>query len=481
MNKLSNFFLTRYRPRYLRSLVYMLQACDYELLTYLEWYHRTSDFAHVEKRKHLVKTPVARALIGWLWAMVLVGLLWLAAWFLVADGSPVFRLLVGLWVVLAAPIILAYGLTLPILLGKVLVQFPRNQLATRRVRRRVASHPAVRIGVAGSFGKTTMKEILATVIAAGCKVAATPGNLNTAAGIDRFVGGLAGDEEVLIFELGEYYPGDITRLCHLTYPQQGVITGINEAHIERFKTLDRTVGTIYELADYVGNDQVLVNGESPLVTAHIRPGNREYTRTGLAGWKVTAAKTSLTGTSFVASQGKLRIQAKSALLGLHQVGPLLAAIEVAHGLGMTPKQIEAGLSQTAPFDHRMQPLTVGDYTIIDDSYNGNPDGARVGIEFLIGLSGHHRTYVTPGLKEVEPQKVEVHQRIGRLLAESGIERVILVRNSATPAIAEGLELGGFKGQLLWYDDGPASFAAIPQLAKAGDVVFLQNDWSDHFA
>ena len=75
----------------------------------------------------------------------------------------------------------------------------------------------------------------------------------------------------------------------------------------------------------------------------------------------------------------------------------------------------------------------------------------------------------------------MHQRIGRLLAESGIERVILVRNSATPAIAEGLEQGGFKGQLLWYDDGPASFAAIPSLAKAGDVVFLQNDWSDHFA
>lgn len=481
MKSLYDYLLTRYRPRYLRSLVYMLQTSDYELPTYFEWYYRTTDFAHVEKRKRLVKTPVALAFLGWLWALCAVAVGWGVAVWWISDATTLVKLVSSLVVLAGWPVALAYGVAIPVVLGDLLIKRPRNLVATRHVRRTVAAHPATRIGVAGSFGKTSMKEMLATVLSAGLRVAATPGNLNTPAGIERFTRKLTGDEQVLIFELGEYYPGDIKRLCELTLPQQGILTGINEAHIERFRTLDRTAATIYELADYVGDDQVLVNGESPLALEHLRPGNRAYSRTGLDQWQVSGARTSLEGTQFSAKLGKTTIQAKSRLLGLHQVGPLLAAIDTAHRLGMTPEQIETGVAATQPFDHRMQPVNVGDYYLIDDSYNGNPDGARVAIEFLVGLVGHHRTYVTPGLKEVEPQKVQVHQRIGRQLAESGIERVMLVRNSATPHIAEGLEQGGFSGELLWFENGPASFEAIPALAKPGQVFFLQNDWSDHYA
>jgi UDP-N-acetylmuramoyl-tripeptide--D-alanyl-D-alanine ligase len=129
----------------------------------------------------------------------------------------------------------------------------------------------------------------------------------------------------------------------------------------------------------------------------------------------------------------------------------------------------------------MQPATAGDVVTIDDSYNGNPDGARVAIEFLAGLKGHRRIYVTPGFSETGSKSAEVHRQTGRQLAEAGIEVVALVKNSVTPHIAEGLEEAGFKGELIWYPDGMSSLVALPKLTVAGDVVLLQNDWGDQYA
>ena len=128
----------------------------------------------------------------------------------------------------------------------------------------------------------------------------------------------------------------------------------------------------------------------------------------------------------------------------------------------------------------MQPTHHGDTWTIDDSYNGNPDGARVAIEFLSQLKGHRRVYVTPGLVEVGSAAEAVHTQIGLELASS-VDVVVLVENSATPFIAEGLKAGDFKGDILWYEDGLSCLNAIPQITKPGDVVLLQNDWSDNYA
>ena len=334
--------------------------------------------------------------------------------------------------------------------------------------------------IAGSFGKTTMKEMLLTTLSEGKKVAATPGNMNTPLGISRFVERLTGDEEILIFELGEYYPGDIKELCELVQPTMGVITGINEAHLERFKTIDRTTSTIFELADYLKNKNLWANGESPLVAKHMRAGMKSYTRKGVGKLKVQHAKTGLEGTDFQVVGGGTKLRIHSRLLGLHTIGPLAAVADMAAELGFTPKQIEAGLSATKPFEHRMQPQQAGDIWTIDDSYNGNPDGARVAIEFLAGIKGHRRVYVTPGLVEVGSATAEVHRAIGKQLASS-VDVVILVQNSATPHIEAGLKSADFAGQVIWYEDGLSCLDALPHITKPGDVVLLQNDWSDNYA
>ncbi len=261
--------LTRYRPRFVRSLIYMLQASEYHVRDYLSWYHRTIDFAHVEKRKHLVYTPKALVLITISWSFIVVwavGLMSYAHY----TGSDV-PLVVLSGVVILTPFYFPYILALIVRILQ-FVQMPIEGYIVWRAQKMLSRHKGLKIAIAGSFGKTSMREVLKTVLSEGeaptqkgrgpdrsvgrKKVAAPPFSYNTPLAIAGFVEKLKGDEEVLIFELGEYYPGDIMHLCKLIGPHIGIITGVNEAHLEKFGTLEKTTRAIFELAGYLKDKPV---------------------------------------------------------------------------------------------------------------------------------------------------------------------------------------------------------------------------------
>ncbi len=467
---------SRYRPRYVRSLVYMLQASEYRVGEYLSWLHRVRDFSSVENRRRLTRSPKALLLqgIGWLlWLAILVGGAGVAS-------SGAHGYILGAAVILASPFLLAYGIVVP-LLAIQLAQRPIEVAVAFRTRRILTRHKALTIAVAGSFGKTSMREILKTVLAEGKRVAAPPHSHNTLLGISAFAATLRGDEEVLIFELGEYYPGDVRTLCDIVQPDIGIITGVNEAHLEKFKTLDRTARTIFELADFLGDRPVYVNGESELAQKSVRPNHRTYSRNGVGAWSIEAAQTGLAGTSFTLVCGTERLPLVSSLLGLHQVGPLAVAAAIARDVGLSPAQIAAGIAKVAPFEHRLEPIRDGSgVVILDDSYNGNPDGVRAVIAFLASLTGR-RLYVTPGLVEMGAQTEAVHRAIGCELAAAGVDTVVLIRNSVTPFIEQGLNDSHYRGTIVWYEDALSAHRALPHLTVGGDIVLLQNDWPDQYA
>lgn len=474
--------LSRYRPRYVRSLVYMLQQSEYDIRGYLKWYCRTSDFARVEWRKSLVRTPKALLLlgIGWVlqWSLyaAALALLWLR------PRAPEF----GLVVFALAPFLVAYFIAVVLGMMQFFIQRPVEYFLLKRTRKQLAAHRAVKIAIAGSFGKTSMREILKTVLSEGKKVAAPPESFNTPLGIRRFVRGLRGDEEILIFEFGEYYPGDVMALCGLVDPQWGVITGVNETHLEKFKNLDRTAQTIFELAAWLGakkqDGRLYINGGSELARNNARPGDLVYHRYGVGDWKVKDAAGDLSGTRFTLIKGGTALHVQSGLLGLHQVGPLAASADIGFRLGLSSGEIERGIAATKPFDHRLYPSTDQSGIItLDDSYNGNPDGVKAVVEFLGSLQGHRRFYVTPGLVEMGDATERVHREIGKELAAAHIEKVVLIRNSVTPYLAQGLAEAHYSGEVLWFDDALSAFAALPHLTAAGDVVLLQNDWPDQYA
>lgn len=471
--------LSRYRPRYVRSLIYMLQACEYNISDYLAWYHRTSDFARVEKRKRLVYTPKALALTAISWGFIILlaaGLMSYGAY----TGSNV-PPVVLYGIVLIMPFYFPYVLAFIALFLRFL-QMPIEDYIVWRAKNALAGHKGIRVAVAGSFGKTSMREILKTVLAEGKKVAAPPGSYNTPLGVCSFVMSLEGDEDILIFELGEYYPGDIRKLCKLVKPQIGIITGVNEAHLEKFKTIERAAATIFELAEYLPKGPVYVNGENELAKSVAPRGSIFYTREGAGRWSIKNAISDLDGITFTLESGSEEIGAQSRVLGLHMLGPLAAAADIASRTGLTVSHIAFGIGKTRPFKHRLRKrVDEAGVITLDDSYNGNPDGAAAAIDFLASLKGARRFYITPGLVEMGSRKEAVHKEIGRRIALAGVEKVVLIRNSVTPYIEEGLKESGYKNEIIWFDDALEAYKALPHMTAKGDVVLLQNDWPDQYA
>ena len=456
----------------------MLQTNEYRASRYIAWVLRTADFRNIMRRQKLVYTRKAQLLvaIAWVIATALIGLLAFALYTAASGEGQWWIIAAG--IVIVSPFVLALGLTLPLVIGYVLIQKPREKVIIARAREVLNNHPAKRIAVLGSYGKTTAKEMLKTVLAEGVNVAATPGNMNTAIGISRFVMKLRGNEDVLLFELGEEKPGDIRRLSRIVRPDLAIITGINEAHLQSFKTLERTVETIYEITDFVEPSELYQNTDNTII-AKSRNEGISYGLHGVGEAKVTHATTSLDGTDFTVAFGDEKLAIHTALLGLHTVGVSAAVAAIAKQLGLKKDAIEEGFRNVQPFEHRMQLKPLHGAWIIDDTYNGNSDGIKAGLELLATLDAKRRVYVTPGLVETGSETEKVHVQIGVQAAKMDV--VVLMQNSVTEYIQAGLKKGKFKGELLIVDDPLSFYTNLDQIVAAGDVVLMQNDWTDNYA
>lgn len=474
------YFWTRYLPLYPKVLLYMLQDTEYRLRPYLAWYGRVSDFRAVMKRRQLDMTPKVRLLLLALWAsigvtgVIVTGLL-VVAW----QQSHWWPLFGAAAVLLAAPLVLAYGIVIPLFVGWLLIQKPREQIIVRRAVSVLRDHPGRRIAVAGSFGKTTAKEMLRTVLTEGLNVAATPGNMNTPIGISRFAMTLQGDEDILIFELGEEKPGDVRALARLTHPEFGIITGINEAHLSSFGSLENTVATIFELEDFVTPKKLYKNEESKLAKSYKNKSKLWFSKKGAGEWRVSHASTSIEGTTFQLKRKKEIMHIQTGLIGTHTVGVTAAVAALAYDLGVGIAAIERGMRKVRPFEHRMQARPLQGAWIIDDTYNGNSQGVEAGLAFLKQSGAKRRVYVTPGLVEQGSKTQEVHETIGKQIANSA-DVVVLMKNSVTEYIKTGLKQRKFKGKLIEIDNPLQFYTNLDQFVAAGDVVLMQNDWTDNY-
>lgn len=475
------YFLTRYSAQYPRALVYMLQASEYKASEYLRWFHRTENFNAVMKRQTLVMTAKARLLLLSVWAIWLVMAIAIVAAFVASNSSN------NLWwsvlaalLIVAMPYVMAYGVLLLIQVGYVLVQKPRERRIIEAASKKLAQHKGVRIAIAGSYGKTTAKEILLATLSHSKKVRATPGNMNTPIGISRFIQTLDGDEDVLIFELGEERVGDVAELARLTNPQIGIITGINEAHLSSFKSIDQTVATIYELADFVAPEALYQSYDNDKVREAGRPGIA-YSREGVQDYKVKNVTTSIEGTMFDLKSKDETLHIQTRLIGEHTIGVTAVAAAIARRLNLTKDEVEAALQGVVPFKHRMEARQLHGAWIIDDTYNGNIDGIKAGLAFIRNQTAKRRIYVTPGLVEQGDKTEEIHIEIGRQIAKSNVTITVLMKNSVCGYIKRGLEEAGFKGELMEIDDPLEFYTNLEYFVAAGDMVLMQNDWPDNYA
>lgn len=464
----------------------MLQASEYKVEEFFTWFRGVSNFNRVENRKTLVKTSKAIILLCFSYLIFIFFILVSFNYLIFAESK--FGLILFVLFILATPYITIFATVSFSLLLNIL-QKPIERSIIKNATEKLQKHKALKIAIAGSYGKTTMKEILYTVLSQTKNVRATPDNKNTPLGISRFVDTLEGNEEILLFEMGEYYKGDIKLLCDLVDPSIGIITGVNEAHLDKFKHIENTIDTIFELADFLNkkeNTSLYINGESKLAKEKAKTLENKkvtiYDDKGVGEFDIEDLKTDLSGVNFVLrGEGGQAIVARSSLLGKHQAGPIALSAYIAKELGVKLQDIELGIKNTKAFDHRMQLREdSGGVFIIDDSYNGNPDGVRVAIEFLKEVKDKRRFFITPGLVEMGRKTEEVHREIGKELARAGIEKVVLIRNSVTGFIEAGLKENNYVGEIIWFDSGKECFASLPKRTINNDLLLYQNDWPDNY-
>lgn len=471
-----------YSRRYPTVLVYMLQSTEYETGPYLKWYWQTNNFSAVMYRRTLHRTKAARMLLlalrlGIL-AEIIAGLTLIGLWQF-ADYSS--GLAFGLALIVGYPVIWAHLIVVPLILGRMLIVRPQQWRRIEASKKIFAHFNGAKIAVAGSYGKTSMKELLLTVLGEGRTVKATPANKNVSISHAYFAQKLSGDEDILIIEFGEGKPGDVARFTEITQPTHAIITGLAAAHLDKYKTVHNAGVDIFSVAKNLPADAVFVNADSPEAQGFIKTGYNTYSEAGVLGWQVHNIRVNVDGTAFSMRRGRQEIELKSGLLGRHQVGPLALAVALAVEFNIEPAAIRRAVAKTKPFEHRMEPYQLGGAWIIDDTYNGNIEGIRVGTALLKELPGKRKIYVTPGLVDQGKESAHVHREMGRLIAAAQPDIVVLMQHSVTEHIKQGLEEAGFKGELVISDD-PLDFYNNLQLFVAkGDLVMMQNDWPDNYA
>ncbi len=475
--------LSMFSWRYPAVVVYMLQSTEYRVGPYLAWFWKTSDFTKVMQRRTLEHTRAVRLLLLALRVgMVLqiaVGLMFigLGQWHAMAGG-----LYFGLALFISYPLVWGHMVTVPLILGRIFIVNPRQRQAIHQAEAIFAQHSAVKIAIAGSYGKTSMKELLLTVLSEGKKVAATPANKNVAISQAYFAQKLQGDEDVLLIEYGEAGPGDVARFAKLTHPTHAVITGVAPAHLEAYKSLDAAARDIFSVAKdgFVKPQKIFVNTESPAATQYLHKDYQQYNQNGALGWKVSDVHIGLDGTRFTLKKARRTLRLTSKLVGRHQVGPLALVASLAAELGLSDSHIEAGIAKTAPFEHRMQPYQLDGAWIIDDTYNGNIEGIRAGTTLLKTLPAKRKIYVTPGLVDQGPETRAVHEEMGALIAAAAPDVVVLMQNSVTLHIQNGLRTAGFRGEIILEKDPLHFYTNLSLFVARGDLVLMQNDWTDNY-
>ncbi len=174
-----------------------------------------------------------------------------------------------------------------------------------------------------------------------------------------------------------------------------------------------------------------------------------------------------------------------ALLGEYALADVSAAIKIAKSFGLSAAEITKGVTKIKPGEHRLQPIRgAGNALIIDDAYNGNPQGAAEAIKVLSRFTNRRKIYITPGLVETGGAVAQVHRQIGQSLAKVA-DVVILIKNSVTPWIEEGIKsvnepTGTSTPKIVWFDTALEAHEALKNILQLGDVVLFQNDWGDQY-
>lgn len=347
-------------------------------------------------------------------------------------------------------------------------EIPHNKSFVRKAKAKLKASDIKVVGITGSYGKTSCKRILATILSEKYRVLSTPNSHNTPMGLALTVNNSElSDYDIFIAEMGARHVGDIAELCEFCPPDLAIITGVCPQHLESFLSLENVVKA---------KGEILAGGAESVIAPDCFALFEGYNGTKHCADCVSDVVCDCAGSSFKLTLGGETVEAHTKLLGRHAVENIAVAAKAAHILGMSAEEIDAAISKIDYIEHRLQLIKSGGVNILDDGYNSNVKGAAAALEVLRSFGGR-KIAVTPGIVELGVLEESENARLGENLA--GLDLVILVGETLITPVKRGYTEGG---------GDPEKIKIVPTLSAAqeelkgylkdGDTVLFLNDLPD---
>ena len=331
------------------------------------------------------------------------------------------------------------------------------------------------IGVTGSTGKTTTKELIAHVLGMRLRVLKSEGNLNNHFGLPLQLLRLEPEHDIAVLEMGMSHAGEITALARIAHPEIGVVTNVAPVHLGFFRSIADIARAKYELiASLPAGGTAVLNADDPYVSQFGRDFHGNvimYACEHAAPVRAQNVRSrGLEGESFDLLTESGTLPVRLALIGRHNVYNALAAVAVGLNEGVTPADAVSALASIAPSNKRGEIIQHHGITIINDCYNSNPKALEAMVDALAQLPAERRIVVAGEMLELGEAGPELHRASGRHIAESKIDMLIGVRGLAQYMVEEARKAGAAADFVATADEAGQWLA---REARKGDAVLMK--------
>lgn len=356
--------------------------------------------------------------------------------------------------------------------GVVLVEDCREALQKAAAHYRAGFSIPV-VGITGSVGKTSAKEMIAQALSGKFHVHKTAGNQNSQVGVPMTVCGLQKSHDAAVVEMGVSMPGEMARIAEVVKPTHAVVTNIGVSHIEYMKTRENIMAEKLHIADYLPADGLLfVNGDDDLLSTLRGKYPHRVVTFGMGpecDWRGLEFKQTEKGTFFTCESREGRTEVFVPAVGVHNVRNALASMAVARALGATTEEAVRAIAAYKAPAMRQQILEAGGLTVIDDSYNASPDSMRGALEILTSLKKPGRTFaVLADMLELGDYAAKGHFEVGEYAAERNVDFVVGIGPLSKEIVA-----GYGRNSSAWFSEKEEAIAFLRETLHEGDAVLVK--------
>lgn len=335
------------------------------------------------------------------------------------------------------------------------------------------------IAVTGSAGKTSTKDIIGALLSVRFTVAKTAGNLNNHIGLPLTLLRLPQNAEVAVVELGMNHSGEIRALAVIAEPQIGVVTNVGYAHIETFPSIDAIAAAKRELIEALPRDGVAVlNADDQRVLDFRRTYTGKVVTYGVspeADLQATNIASGADGSAFTVAG----VHFKTKLAGRHAISNILAGLAVARVFEIPIEQLVVMVAELTPGKMRGERLQFRGVTILNDSYNSNPEAARSMIDLLVKEKAARKIAVLGEMLELGQWAETLHRDLGRYAAENGVDVLIGVSGASQWMIDESIKSGLQSDATRFFKDSESAGTFLRSFVQTGDAVLFKGSRGTH--